>query len=89
MAMAIHSSKLLCETIIDFANTQSRNLNNLFNEYDEKWSKMFRKRLNFGRKVQSLFGSNLTSEFAVFLMNNSGYITKRIIKNTHGEVIKV
>lgn len=86
MAMAIHSAKLLSETIIASTGSGAARRLAIEQQYQTVWNRTFRHRLWVGRQTQLLFGSKFTSEIAVSLMKNSPLIAKKIMKGTHGEV---
>lgn len=86
MAMAIHSAKLLSETIISHSGHSRSRRRDIENEYQSLWNRTFKHRLRVGRQTQQLFGSPLASEIAVSLMKNSPWIAGKIMKGTHGEV---
>ena len=81
MAIAIHTGKLAAEAIL-----QNKERNAIENQYSNSWNHFFRMRLWIGRKVQWLFGSKAVSEFSVGLIKNSRYLTKEIVKRTHGKI---
>ncbi len=85
MAMAVHSSKILTETIGRFWNAGRPNLKELERVYASAWANKFNKRLKNGRKLQKLFGSSRLSKLAVFGINNFGPLANYIVKKTHGE----
>ena len=67
MAMAIHSAKILSDTIIEQWSKREIDREKLENEYVNSWNRSFYFRLWSGRKIQSLFGSAITSNLAVNL----------------------
>lgn len=84
MAMAIHSAKLLSETLIEsFKNGFDRD--RVQNEYRHKWNNLFARRLWAGRKIQRLFGSPAISEFAVSFGKWVPPFASYLMKQTHGE----
>ncbi len=86
MAMAIHSAKLLADTIKEAQERKwSRDI--LEDAYALRWSMLFKQRLWFGRQVQRLFGQPTVSNIAVNLVNHVKPLSRAIIKRTHGEVI--
>jgi flavin-dependent dehydrogenase len=85
MAIAIHSAKMLAETIISSKGAGDTRRSLVEKEYQTKWNTQFKARLWRGRQTQLLFGSKLTSEIAVSLMKNSSFIARQIMKGTHGE----
>jgi flavin-dependent dehydrogenase len=87
MAMAIHSAKILSETIKKHWNSQSFNRDLLEQEYSSRWKKEFASRLWVGRQLQNkLFGNPITSNLAVNLAIYSKPVARLIIKKTHGSV---
>ena len=85
MAMAIHSSKILSELLIQNLAKAHFSRDTLERDYAIKWSKLFKKRLWLGRQVQKLFGNEWTSNVAVNLAINVRHVAKMIIRNTHGD----
>jgi len=83
MAMAIHSAKLLSESILQ--NYNDRNL--VEKTYQNAWKKEFIKRLWIGRNVQKLFGNEIVSEIALRIMKAIKPLLNAVIKATHGEII--
>ncbi len=84
MAMAIHSSKLISELIIE--NIRSGfNRAQLETDYSETWKKYFARRLWAGRKIQHLFGASVISEVAVGFGKIFPPFTKKLMVKTHGQ----
>lgn len=84
MAMAIHSAKILSELVIgNLKNGFDRS--KLEGDYTKIWNNHFAKRLWIGRRIQTLFGSPFTSEFAVMLGNFYPPFAKALMKQTHGD----
>jgi flavin-dependent dehydrogenase len=88
MAMAIHSAKIISELINKYFSASKFSREALETEYQDKWIKLFRHRLWFGRQVQKLFGNQTLSNFSVALINNSSTLSKLLIKSTHGQTIQ-
>lgn len=84
MAMAMHSSKILCDLLIKSIKEQKFSLVDLEKNYTTAWSKLFKNRLRFGRQVQKLFGNEWTSNLAVNLAINVRPIANAIMRSTHG-----
>jgi flavin-dependent dehydrogenase len=84
MALAIHSSKVLCELAVKFFN-QEISRDQLEKEYAQKWKGLFAGRLWAGRQIQQLFGAEWTSNLAVNLMRNVKPVAGFLIRQTHGE----
>jgi len=85
MAMAIHSSKILSKLIKDHFKKSSFSISALEKEYIKIWRSHFSKRLFAGRKIQKLFGSEITSNFAVNLANNFKPVGNWLVNQTHGK----
>jgi flavin-dependent dehydrogenase len=85
MAMAIHSSKILCELLIENLNKQNFSRYHVERNYLDRWNKLFKRRLGFGRQVQKLFGRAWTSNIAVNLAINVRPIAHVIMRSTHGD----
>lgn len=84
MAMAIHGAKLLSASIVNNWNG-SLDRFGLEYEYVHEWNALFKKRLWVGRKTQNLFGTPLTSSFAVGLGKYARPLTNKLIRMTHGK----
>lgn len=84
MAMAIHSAKILSDTIIDQWNSAELDRKKLENEYVNSWNRSFYFRLWSGRKIQALFGSTVTSNLAVNLARIKP-IANSLLALTHGK----
>lgn len=83
MAMAIHSSKILAEEIIDyFQNHKDRKT--LERSYEKKWNTEFKTRLSIGRIIQNLFGSAWLSELSVGICKVKP-LAKYLVSLTHGK----
>lgn len=83
MAMAIHGAKVLSDCI---DRNWNGSLDRFSVEYDyvHEWNALFKRRLWVGRKTQNLFGTPLTSSFAVGLGKYARPLTKKLISLTHG-----
>ena len=85
MALAIHAAKIVSDCIIKHASDKQFDRVQLEQEYTSNWQKLFARRLWIGRQTQKFFGSKITSELTVTLMQKSTFIAKSIIKQTHGQ----
>lgn len=84
MAMALHSSKLVSELVIEFCKEKiSREM--LEKKYQQQWKTKFARRLWKGRQIQWLFGNAMLSNAAVNLALYSRLLANVIVQNTHGE----
>lgn len=85
MALAIHSAKLLSETIQENWNDGKFDREKLEETYRQEWNSLFARRLWAGRQIQALFGSNLASELAVFTGKYLKPVARTLIHQTHGQ----
>ena len=89
MAIAIHSAKILTESIMRFAKKGSvLNRIALENDYRLRWEKEFKMRLNSGRMIQKLFGNTIISDLTVSTLDKFPGLTQMLVKKTHGETLK-
>jgi len=86
MAMAVHSAKLLAESIILHKDTLDEK--EILNHYKKEWNATFKKRLWIGRTVQKLFGRNLTTEISLRVLSLLPPLLRWMISKTHGEHVK-
>lgn len=84
MAMAIHSSKILSELVINFC-TKDTTRKKIEDAYTDLWSNQFKSRLWTGRQLQKLFGSPLASNLAVAIANNTEPLAQYLVSRTHGK----
>ena len=86
MAIAIHSAKILSESIIRNAPINGK-LNRVALEYDytAQWEKQFANRLKNGRRIQRLFGNTIVSNIAVSTLQHYPKMTQLLIEQTHGK----
>jgi len=84
MAMAIHSSKILSDLGCRFLASQI-DRSEMEKKYAEAWNANFSARHWAGRKIQGLFGSVASSEFAVGLGRTFRPFAKFLMSKTHGK----
>ncbi len=84
MAMALHSSKILSDLLINYFNTKI-DFTILKNEYQKYWSTEFRLRLKAGRTVQHFFGGRKSSEFLINTFKHIPSLARKIVSLTHGK----
>ncbi len=82
--MAMHSSKLLCDTIIDHSSSGNLSPDVIGERYQQVWNKTFKKRIIAGKWIQKLTGKELLSEVTVSLLSAQPALTKYLISKTHG-----
>ena len=88
MSMAIHSAKILSESIKKHYNPCNFTLSKrqlLEAEYTQKWNDLFSKRLFMGRKLQNLFGNNLLTNLAINMLKTMPPAADYLINKTHGK----
>ncbi|OYX99424.1 MAG: hypothetical protein B7Y76_07330, partial [Sphingobacteriia bacterium 35-40-5] len=89
MAIAIHSAKILADSIMHFAKKGSGiDRIAMENEYKFQWEKQFALRLRSGRLIQKLFGNTFISDLTVSTLGKLPGITQMLVKKTHGESLK-
>ncbi|MEM9886431.1 MAG: NAD(P)/FAD-dependent oxidoreductase [Bacteroidota bacterium] len=86
MAMAIHSAKILSDTIIAHWQQKQFDRERLETAYTQKWNRLFATRLWAGRNIQSLFGNEWISEMAVGVVKHLKPLASFLMRQTHGEV---
>ncbi len=84
MSMALHSSKIACGYITEYLNNNILR-QTLEENYSAHWNKTFRKRLKYGRLIQSLFGKVWATNIFIGTMKRFPWLTNQLIKQTHGE----
>ncbi|WP_276166782.1 NAD(P)/FAD-dependent oxidoreductase [Zobellia alginiliquefaciens] len=87
MAMAIHSAKIASEYIDAFLSGDKMNRKDMEQGYIKKWNRTFKRRLWFGRQLQSLLLHPSWSAFGISLVARQPWLLKQLIKNTHGKPI--
>ena len=87
MAIAIHSGKILAESIIRFAGKgHTFERRSLEKDYAYRWEKEFALRLKSGRLIQKLFGKPYISNLSVSALNKFPSLAQMLVKKTHGKV---
>ncbi len=89
MAMAIHSAKLLSESILKHYTFNSPNINTIHSSYQKEWNRNFKQRLWIGRTIQKLFGENALTELSLRTLSLSPALLRFLIKQTHGKTLKI
>ena len=84
MAMAIHSAKIVSACVVRHSREPGYTRRQLESDYEASWKKHFARRLWAGRQIQSLFGGEAVSNFAVKLMRNAKPLAEFLIRQTHG-----
>ncbi|MGB4774531.1 MAG: NAD(P)/FAD-dependent oxidoreductase [Daejeonella sp.] len=85
MAMAIHSGKILAESIIEHVKHNKQfNRGSLEKDYQYQWKKQFALRLQSGRIIQNLFSNKQVSNLAITTLKAMPALTRFVLKKTHG-----
>ncbi len=85
MAMAIHSAKLLGDSLIESKNEVLKDQRNFVEKtYLKKWNLLFKKRLWAGRQIQKLFGNNFMTHQSLSLLEKMPKLSDILIRSTHG-----
>jgi len=87
MAMAIHSAKLVSESVHSFLSNAKYDRNRLEKEYTRNWNAVFKNRLWFGRKLQGLLLDDRWMNAGLSIAGSSKSILNYLISKTHGEPI--
>lgn len=92
MAMAIHTSKLLCELIIgsNILSTQDITIESRLQfekEYKKIWQQHFSARLFWGRTIQKFFGKSAVTSLSINCIHAIPPLEKWLINKTHGVTV--
>jgi flavin-dependent dehydrogenase len=88
MTMAIHSAKILSDTILkyykpDNFNPQKRAA--IEKDYNQQWETNFARRLWVGRQLQKIFGGNTMTDLSLRLLKATPPLANFLIGKTHGQ----
>jgi len=89
MSMAIRSANILSVLIIDHFKNKMESRESLEKAYRSAWNKEFKRRLNTGHIVASLFKMNRFSEFMLLGLKSFPGILPKVIRQTHGKPLIV
>lgn len=87
MAMAIHSAKLVSESILSFLQGEITRIE-MENHYQKHWNQEFKSRLFWGRQLQKFMGQQ-AMELAVSAMKIVPGVLPIVVKQTHGNPIQI
>lgn len=87
MAMAIHSSKIASELIIDFLDNKIRSRKELEESYTQEWNKNFKSRIAMGRFLAKILRKEKLASLLMQLLAIFPFLLPVIIKKTHGKPI--
>lgn len=84
MSIAFHTSKIAARLIQDFLE-EKISRKEMEDHYRHQWQKFFSQRLKTGRTLQYFFGSSYLSNVFVATFKLFPFLSKPIIKMTHGK----
>ncbi|MBK7556888.1 MAG: NAD(P)/FAD-dependent oxidoreductase [Chitinophagaceae bacterium] len=84
MSMALHAGKIASGYIHEFLSGKISRAE-METAYTHQWSSTFSKRLQTGRRIQSLFGKVWITNFFIAVMKKRPGLTRSLIKQTHGK----
>ncbi len=84
MAMALHSSKILSDLLMNYFDNQIY-FNTLKTEYQKRWNSQFQLRLKAGRTVQRFFGGRQSSELLINTFKYVPSLARKVVSLTHGK----
>lgn len=87
MAIAMHSAKILSETVIEFGMSEQISFEALEKAYCARWNRIFKWRLKRGRWIQRLFEYPFFAELALNGLQRMPAISRSLIAGTHGKRI--
>lgn len=82
MAMAIQGAAFCSQQVTAFLKGQIDRATMEAN-YRQQWQGAFRARLNFGRRVQKLFGHNLLSNAGVGILSKQPQLLRTLVRQSH------
>lgn len=89
MGMAIRSSKLASDVMIDFLNHKISTRQRLEDAYTKSWNKTFGLRLKVGHSIAYLFRQDWLAPKLLVLLRGLPFLVPQIIRMTHGKPIKM
>jgi flavin-dependent dehydrogenase len=88
MTMAIHSAKILSETILEHFDNQNFTLQKrttMEMQYTSRWNGHFAQRLWTGRQLQKVFGNDRMTDLTLNVLNKLPAVADFLITKTHGK----
>lgn len=89
MGMAIRSSQLASDLIIDYLQNKITTRAELEHKYSKLWNKTFRLRLKAGHSIAYLFRQDWLAPKLLVVLRRLPFLVPLIIKMTHGKPIQV
>lgn len=87
MAMAIHSAKIVSESVEKYFNNEIQSRNELEVKYNQEWNCNFGKRLKMGRLLSALLQNQKLSAALLRILIRFPFLLQKIIQKTHGNPI--
>ncbi len=84
MSMAMHSGEIFTNLANDFLQHRI-SFDGMLRKYERAWDDQFSRRLRVGRIIQANFGKVWQTDLFVNTLKQLPYLTRRIIKATHGK----
>jgi menaquinone-9 beta-reductase len=84
MSIALHTGKIAARLISAFLNGKLSKAQ-VFDIYTKEWQLHFGKRMAAGRSIQKFFGDKYSSEIFVHLFKALPFLSKPVIRMTHGD----
>jgi len=84
MSMGMRASKLLAQQLIPFFNGKQTH-EQVTQSYRRAWNHAFGTRIKAGYHLQKLFGKSRTTDFALRLLDQSPWLTSKLVSLTHGQ----
>ncbi|MDC6388404.1 NAD(P)/FAD-dependent oxidoreductase [Maribacter sp. PR1] len=87
MAMAIHSGKLVSETVHRYMRQKEYLRENMENDYRKQWAQHFKDRLRYGHYFQKILMQEHLLNWGINTLGRSEGILRAMIKKTHGKMV--
>ena len=84
MSMALHSAKIVFESIHSFLNGKITRTE-MEDQYTRQWKRNFERRLHTGRMIQKLFGKEFITNRFIGMIKYFPFLINRMVKATHGD----
>ncbi len=89
MSMAIRSSQIASDLIIEYLHGKIATREVLEANYTKAWNSAFASRLKMGHIVSRIFRNNRMADLSIQLLKIMPFIIPHIIKRTHGTLMKI
>lgn len=87
MAIAVHSGKIVSETISEHLQSPVFRRNIMEADYKNRWNRIFRKRFRAGKWLQSILLNEHLAETSQGIISKFPFLLPGIIRQTHGKPI--